>query len=180
MSRRRPTCAGRPARAFAAALAAVLAAGLAPPSPALAGAAGTGIAVSASVEPQCWALSAAFLAFGSYVPDRDTEASAAFSVQCSVGTPVTVSLGAGQGPGATPALRRLTDGRGHSLDYLLYASSAATRPWGDGTAGTATVSATGLGLDKPLSFTVYGRIPAGQTGAVAGTYTDTITITVSY
>jgi len=48
--------------------------------------------------------------------------------------------------------------------------------WGN-TIGTNTVASTGTGAAQ--SFTVYGRIPSQTTPAPA-TYTDTITVTVTY
>jgi len=48
--------------------------------------------------------------------------------------------------------------------------------WGN-TVYIDTVSATGNGAAQ--SYTVYGRIPA-QTTPAPNTYTDTITITVTY
>jgi spore coat protein U-like protein len=48
--------------------------------------------------------------------------------------------------------------------------------WGN-TVGTDTVAATGSGAAQ--SYTVYGRITA-QTTPAPGTYTDTITVTVTY
>jgi spore coat protein U-like protein len=43
--------------------------------------------------------------------------------------------------------------------------------------GGALVSATGNGADQ--TFTIYGRVPA-QTTPAPGTYTDTVTVTVTY
>ena len=48
--------------------------------------------------------------------------------------------------------------------------------WGN-TVGTDTVSATGSGASQ--AYTVYGRVPM-QTTPAAATYTDTITVTVTY
>jgi spore coat protein U-like protein len=62
------------------------------------------------------------------------------------------------------------------INYALYRDSARTANWGN-TVGTDTVSGTGTGANQ--SLTVYGRVPA-QTTPVAGTYTDTIVVTVTY
>jgi len=45
------------------------------------------------------------------------------------------------------------------------------------TVSTDTVAATGNGASQ--SYTVYGRVPA-QTTPAPGTYTDTVTVTVTY
>lgn len=62
-----------------------------------------------------------------------------------------------------------------TVGYNLYTSSAYTTAWGDGTGGSSTVAGTGLAQ----STTVFGRVPA-QTTPQAGTYTDTIIVTVTY
>ena len=48
--------------------------------------------------------------------------------------------------------------------------------WGN-TVGTNTIAGTGSGGSQ--SYTVYGRVPP-QTTPAAATYTDTITVTVTY
>ena len=64
----------------------------------------------------------------------------------------------------------------HTIQYGIYKDSAHAQPWGN-TVGTDTVSSAGIGSSQ--SFTVYGRIPP-QTTPTPGTYTDTITVTVTY
>lgn len=63
------------------------------------------------------------------------------------------------------------------INYSLYNESTRTTNWDDtGGAGVVAVaSATGL----PEVHTVYGRIAAGQY-VTAGSYADTITVTVTY
>ena len=58
----------------------------------------------------------------------------------------------------------------------LYSNSGRTVVWGN-TVGTNTIAGTGNGSVHNL--TVYGSVPA-QTTPAAGTYTDTITVTVTY
>jgi spore coat protein U-like protein len=62
------------------------------------------------------------------------------------------------------------------INYSLYSDSGRTTNWGN-TVGTDTVAATGNGSAQ--AYTVYGRIPP-QTTPAPGTYTDTITVTVTY
>ncbi|MEF9387891.1 spore coat protein U domain-containing protein [Ralstonia solanacearum species complex bacterium KE056] len=64
-----------------------------------------------------------------------------------------------------------------TVGYNLYTSSAYTTAWGDGSGSSSTVAGTGTGLAQ--STTVFGRLPA-QTTPQAGTYTDTIIVTVTY
>jgi spore coat protein U-like protein len=62
------------------------------------------------------------------------------------------------------------------LGYSLFSDSARTVNWGQ-TVGTDTVTGTGNGTAQAL--TVYGDVPAGQYLA-PGSYSDTITATVTY
>ncbi|MFZ9405995.1 MAG: spore coat U domain-containing protein [Burkholderiaceae bacterium] len=133
--------------------------------------------VTATVPSQCTTLTTNALAFGTYDPTSATatDASATLSIKCSQGAAITVDLNAGTTAGATVAQRKLASGA-NTLNYNLYTSAARTTVWG----GANTVSGTGQGLDTATSFTVHGRIAAGQTQAAPGSYSDTITVTVSY
>jgi len=62
------------------------------------------------------------------------------------------------------------------LGFQLYSDSAHTQVWGN-TIGTNTVTGTGTGTAQTL--TVYGRVPQQSTPA-AGTYTSTITATITF
>ena len=64
----------------------------------------------------------------------------------------------------------------NTVNYTLYSNSGRTTLWGN-TVGTDTVAATGNGASQ--SYTVYGRVPT-QAAPAPGTYTDTITVTVTY
>jgi spore coat protein U-like protein len=90
-------------------------------------------------------------------------------------TPYNIGLDAGTGSGATVAVRKMSNG-GNTVNYSLYSDSGRSTVWGN-TVGTDTVAATGNGTSQ--SYTVYGRVPA-QTTPAAATYTDTITVTVTY
>jgi spore coat protein U-like protein len=62
------------------------------------------------------------------------------------------------------------------LHYKLFSDSGHTINWGN-TVGTDTVSKTGSGAAQTL--TVYGQVPAGQY-VTSGSYSDTITVTLTY
>lgn len=67
-----------------------------------------------------------------------------------------------------------------SLRYNLFTDNARSQIWGNGTGGSANVSQSFTGLlliDR--TATIYGSIAAGQ-NVPAGTYSDTIIVTVSY
>ena len=63
------------------------------------------------------------------------------------------------------------------IDYNLYQDAGRTQSWGDGGATGNVLSGTGTGNDEEV--VVYGRVPA-QTTPVAGTYTDTVQVTIAW
>lgn len=138
------------------------------------------LTVSASIPHSCKGLSANALSFGTYNPVSmsATDGTTVVTVQCTTGTPVTVALDKGMN-GTSPTARKLVSGS-NSLNYSLFTDISRRTVLGDGVTGGSTIQATGAGLNTNLSFTVYGRIPAQQLTAAAGTYTDTVTVTVSY
>lgn len=146
------------------------------PSGALAATATDTMTVTATVQSGC-VLTASPLAFGIYNPTSATslDATTTVLVTCTLGTPYNVGMGAGAGTGATTAVRKLTSS-GNTLNYALYQNAGRTTNWGN-TVGTDTLSAT-AGL-LPNAITVYGRIPSGQ-NTLAGVYTDSVTVTVTY
>jgi spore coat protein U-like protein len=124
----------------------------------------------------CVINSASTLNFGSQgVLTANVDNTSTLQVQCTNTTPYNIGLDAGTGSGATMAARKMTSG-GATVTYSLYSDSGRSTVWGN-TVGTDTVPGTGNGASQ--SFTVYGRVPA-QTTPASGTYTDTVTITVTY
>lgn len=133
--------------------------------------------VSATVQSAC-VVSANPLAFGNYNPTSgsNTDATTTLSVTCTSGTSYTVGLSAGTGNGATVSARKMTGG-GNTLNYALYQDSARSTNWGN-TPGTDTPASATAGASA-ATLTVYGRITGGQ-NVPAGTYTDSVTVTVNY
>ena len=117
------------------------------------------------------------MAFGSYNNTLLTS-TATVTATCSNTTPYNVGLSAGTASGATVTTRAMFVSGTPSvvLNYGLYSNSGRTTNWGM-TVGTDTVTGTGNGSAQAI--TVYGQIPAGQLVA-PGSYTDTITATVTY
>jgi spore coat protein U-like protein len=89
----------------------------------------------------------------------------------------TIALSTGSGTYATRTLKSGVN----VLDYNIYTDSARSIVWGDGSGTTQTESDSYLVLLTPTTrhYTPYGRIPGAQ-NKPAGTYTDTVTITVTY
>jgi spore coat protein U-like protein len=133
--------------------------------------------VTMTLQAECKLTSASDLAFGtSGVIQAAVNATSAIGVQCTNTTPYNVGLGAGAGTGATVALRKMTSSGAATINYMLYRDTARTQVWGD-QVGTNTASGTGNGAVQTL--TVYGTVPA-QTTPAAGSYTDTVQVTVTY
>lgn len=103
-----------------------------------------------------------------------TDTTSTFQFVCNPGNPrVTVTLSTGAG---TFAQRQMTiAGFPDRLNYNLYQDAARTIIWGDGT----PPSQSDRNDRENRFYTIYGRIPAGQWVA-AGTYRDTIIITLNY
>lgn len=132
--------------------------------------------VQVTITASCTINSAATLNFGSQgVLAANVDQTSTIQVQCTNTTPYNIGLDAGTGSGATVAVRKMTSG-GATVNYTLYSDSGRTTVWGN-TVGTDTVAATGNGAAQ--AYTVYGRVPS-QTTPAPGTYTDTITVTVTY
>ena len=135
---------------------------------------GFGFNVNATVAKQC-AVSATALDFGSVgLLTGTTLGTSTIGVQCSSGSAYNVGLNQGIN-GATITTRKMALGA-NLIGYQLYSNSGRTTVWGN-TVGTNTVAGTGNGSVQNLS--VYGSVPA-QATPTAGTYNDTITVTVTY
>jgi spore coat protein U-like protein len=141
----------------------------------------TTFAVTATVQSTCSATATA-LPFGNYTPGAGALAnSSTISVKCTKNTPYTVALNAGTTTGGTLGQRLMASGA-NTLQYNLYTSAALTTVFGDGTGTTGTGAGTGAGVATANNLTVFGQLPDSATNqaAVPGSYSDTITVTVTY
>ncbi len=118
-------------------------------------------------------LNALGMNFGGYDVFRpeDTEMTATLEVSCDVDTHYEISLSAGLGSYTARTLTSGTD----LLIYNLFVDPTRLSIWGDGSAGTGTVSGQGTSAN----YAVYGRIPARQNAPV-GQYSDSVTVTVTF
>lgn len=140
------------------------------------------LALLAPTPARACTVSATGVAFGAYDPTSPApdDGTGTVSLACppSVSAPV-VSLGSGLS--GLIGSRQMTSGSSN-LSYNLYTNAARTLIWGNGLGGSLTVTLTGGTVSsgtRTFSRTVYGRIPAGQNVA-AGTYSDTIVVTVTF
>jgi spore coat protein U-like protein len=160
-------------------IAAALVMGVGGAAPAYAQTASSNLGVSATVTDNC-TLTTSPVAFGNVdaTSGANVDATGGVSVTCTSGTAWSASADAGAGAGATLASRKLANGA-NLLDYSLYTESTRTTLWGDGVGGTtATIDGTGTGAAQ--ANTIYARVPAGQSSAPAGSYSDTVAVTVTY
>lgn len=132
------------------------------------------LGVSATVVSSC-TVAGGTLDFGTYVnaqaTDLNTVATFGYS-NCSAGR-LHFELSGGT-YGSTTA-RRAGNGSGAFLDYGLFKDAARTQNFGEGDLGhSMTLATAGSG-----SVSVHGRVPRGQT-VPAGTYTDLVTITLTF
>lgn len=133
------------------------------------------------------------LAFGRYQPvtmagkltsDAITS-DATVSVVCTaiaVGGSYTVSLGAGSyGPGDRISVRYLNNSvnGGDPMAYNVYTGASYVTVWGNGSIGSLITGSIPTG-DSNQSHTVYGKVPASQTTLKAGSYGDSMTMTITY
>lgn len=129
--------------------------------------------VSASYVPTC-SVAGGTMDFGNIISlSSPIDATAGVSATCSAGTPYTVAMG--DGLASTGSMQRRMSHGADRMTYGLYKDVSRSSAWGS--AGANRSSATGSGNAQP--FTVYGRIPS-QVTPPAGTYTDTVVVTVSY
>ncbi|MFL9926022.1 spore coat U domain-containing protein [Herbaspirillum lusitanum] len=147
---------------------------LATSAPTFAATATGSLVITASVLASCTVVGST-IAFGAY-SSTQVDQTGNIAVLCTNGTTYNVGLDAGAGTGASTTVRKMTGSGGGTLNYALYRDSGRTNNWGS-TIGTDTQAGTGSGLLQNL--TVYGRIASAQT-PLAGTYTDTVTVTLTY
>lgn len=124
------------------------------------------------------------LAFGTYVASQpSTTAQTTIDVTCGATVPYQVGLSGGLNGGNSEAAngRIMITGTGGStkqLNYGLFTDATWTTNWGNAVGSTTLRSQTGSGALQ--SIPVYGQIPTGQSTAIVGSYSDTITVTVTY
>jgi spore coat protein U-like protein len=132
------------------------------------------IAPFAAAQLSC-TVSAPTMNLGVYTGALLTPGATPMTVTCLILTPYTVALNAGVGVGATTTTREMTGPGSATLSYRMFQNSSRTINWGN-TVGIDTVAGTGTSGAQALQ--IYPQVAAGQT-VPPGTYTDTITISVT-
>lgn len=142
--------------------------------------------VSATVGGSCVIAAADNINFGTYDPTNvhataDLDAAGRIAVRCTAGsTNVRVALdqGLNAASGSTEEvpLRQMASGE-DVISYGIFQDAGRSQVWGGGTA-QVTMGEFVSSL-VPVELTTYGRIPGGQNAAI-GTYSDTVSVTVTF
>lgn len=127
------------------------------------------------------------VAFGNYSPLAfgNTDSTGSIKVGCGgvVGLLIPYNVAISAGGSGSYTDRRMSNGA-NSLHYNLYTDSSYSTLWGDGSSATQIISwgvtLDVLGLAPLQTHWIYGRIPGRQLTAVPGSYTDTISVTLTY
>jgi spore coat protein U-like protein len=142
----------------------------------------TSTALSKSVLAATCTLSATALSFGNYSPLSANSSTGTIKTTCLSSTLLTDSYIIALSSGAGSFTSRHFAGSAPYFTYQMYLDPAHTQVWGDGTGTTMTKSDTLVllpSVQQQHSYTIYGKIPANQYVA-PGSYTDTITVTLTY
>lgn len=129
-------------------------------------------------------VAATSVSFGTYDVFSPTprDSTGSVTVSCDEVPPpnVVIEVGPSAGSGGFNPRQMRHSSRPDRLGYNLFTDSSHSAVWGDGTAGTQTVSLQRVKRQKPpVVTTIYGRIPPGQ-NVSAGVYTDTVTLTITW
>jgi spore coat protein U-like protein len=131
--------------------------------------------ITANYADTCAISAATNLDFGSVAGlSSARDQTSTITLRCPAGT--AWKLGLNNGIHASGSTRRMADGTGRYIQYELYRDSARSQRWGN-TPGTDSSDDTGSGSAQ--TATVYGRVPA-QAVTAAGTYSDTVTVTLTF
>lgn len=145
---------------------------------------GTGIAnaftatgtltVQVNVQPGC-AISGSALDFGTYTAGQASDLLASTVIEYSNCLAGQLTVEFDGGSSGTTTDRRMSNGDDDELSYALYSDAARTGNLGQGSeAKVIDLTTAGSG-----SFSIYGSIPGSQL-VPAGTYTDTVNITITF
>ena len=127
-------------------------------------------------------VSATGMNFGAYdvfaaVP-RDSAGSVTVACDRNPPTDVTVSIGPSPASGGFNPRQMRHASQADRMNYNLFTTPSMTTVWGDGSAGTSTVLLRKVNKNRPVTTTIYGRIPPGQNVSV-GAYSDSVTVTIT-
>ena len=134
-----------------------------------------------AIAGSCTITNAVGVNFGSYdvFSNMPTDAVGYVTYRCiDLGTGlITIDLNKGN---SNSYNSRTLKNSNETLNYNLYLDSGKNIIWGDGTEGSSRYGPLNPTNNSDVLLSIYGRIPARQTNAKVGNYSDTITITISF
>lgn len=95
---------------------------------------------------------------------------------CTPGIPVTIELNYGLNNGSINARYMANSTATQTIAYQLYKDAGRTSIWGTGAQALAISSFPATAQ----TYTIYARVFPSTTLPLAGTYTDTVTATITY
>jgi spore coat protein U-like protein len=149
-----------------------------------AGTATASLSVSIVITAAC-TINAATLAFpataGTSLVATAVNGSSTVSVTCTNGSPF--AIGMDNGANASGSQRRMISGS-NFLNYNLYVDSAHSFPWSTATSNSSCTTSgdcyLGTGTGSAQSINIYGVVPITAVAPPSGTYTDTVTMTITF
>ena len=107
-------------------------------------------------------VSASNVNFGAITPAATGDATATGTITstCSKNVPYSLAISSGSGTFASRTMAGAASGNTDKLNYNLYTEEAATMVWGDGSASTVKINATGTGIAQ--QNTVFGKLSLNQ------------------
>ena len=145
-------------------------------SPAIAATEDTTMDVTANVLNSC-TVTATPMSFGTLTTlgTGNIDSSSTVGVTCTLGATYVVSMDDGANDDAGQRrLAHATDGT-QFIGYDVYSDAARSTVWN---ATTTPAAATGSGTQQDL--TAYGRIPSTAAAVIAGNYSDSVVVTVTF
>ena len=150
-----------------------------------AGTATANLTVQITITASC-TINAATLDFGSNpgttLVSSNIDQGTTVSVTCTNGSPY--SIGMDNGLNVSGSQRRMKNGATNYLNYNLYTDAARLNAWTTAASNAACTTtgscALGTGSGTAQSVSIYGRVPSTGTAPPTGTYTDTVTMTITY
>ena len=133
--------------------------------------------VSATVVPSC-SVTASDLSFGTdSMLSGNIDAMSTVGVTCASGQAYSISLNQGTTTGGTTTTRLMKHASSSAtIPYQLFSDAPRSQNWGN----SAADDVNGTGTGSAVNHTVYGRVPEQAVAPQAGSYSDTITVTVIY
>lgn len=134
---------------------------------------------SATVPASC-TVNAPTLDFGTAgVLAGNTDAQRDLSIVCTRGAAYKIALGPGLNDGGLGVNARKMKAGTATIGYQLYHDAGRSLVWGDTLTGAGANVKSDTGNGMAQAHTVFGRVPP-QTTPAAGTYTDTVVVTIEY